>query len=353
MRTRPDPDWYLDNVLVDAEPGRYERMARRPAALWQSWWRAIAAGAADPLATLAGGQGFVVSTRQLREHGWADHDLRRARRRGSWSAPARGAAAPVVIEDATGAAAPTSARRRHALASTAAALLRPGHVVSGRSAAILHGLPTYEIPTVPELTRAEGTLGRRERVHVRGATLSASDCTAWFGAPVTTIARTLIDLARHDRRDALMAADAALRERLVSIAQLDAGLATAGGWPGVKQARAILALASPLAESPLESILRLALHDDGFPPPHLQRVIGGYRVDLCWPTYRLIVEADGRGKYTDDELWREKRREVRLRAFDYRVERVLWTDVTRDWADTRQWLRTAFPAGVVTLPPRG
>lgn len=164
----------------------------------------------------------------------------------------------------------------------------------------------------------------------------------WYGASVTTVARTLVDLARHDRRDAIMAGDAALRERLVTPTALDTALADAGGWPWVRQARAILALATPLAESPLESITRVALHDDGFPPPQLQVWIGDDRVDLYWPNHGLVLEADGRGKYTGEELWREKKREQRLRARVRRIERVTWSDVVRDWPETSARLRHAL-----------
>ena len=57
--------------------------------------------------------------------------------------------------------------------------------------------------------------------------------------------------------------------------------------------------AEPRAESPLESVLRLRLHDDGFPPPQLQAEIAGFEVDMLWPKQRLVLEADGRLKYTD------------------------------------------------------
>jgi hypothetical protein len=235
----PDPQWYLDNVLAFAEPGRLERVPRDPVHAWQAWWqRQWSELDRDPPSVLAREQGFVLSTRQLRAFGWDDHDLRRGIRRGEWIAPVRGVASPVV-------AGPTkdplvAARRRHAVASTAAALLRPGQVVSCRSDAILHGLPTLAVPTRPELTAAPPkTLGHRGRAHVYSATLSTRDVTTWFGTPVTRPARTVVDEARHDRRDGLMAADAALRAGLLNPAQLRATLASSARWPGVRQAREV------------------------------------------------------------------------------------------------------------------
>lgn len=164
---------------------------------------------------------------------------------------------------------------------------------------------------------------------------------------MTTVGRTLADLGRHDRFDAIMAVDAALRERVIDQTLVPLALETATGWPGVRLARDVLVLGSPLAESPLESLTRLRLHDDGFPKPCLQAPIAGYRVDFYWPRFGLVLEADGRGKYTADELWREKRRENDLRRTGCRIERVLWADVTRRWDETVARLRPLF-----RLPPR-
>lgn len=126
----------------------------------------------------------------------------------------------------------------------------------------------------------------------------------------------------------------------------------------MRAARGIVALASPLAESALESITRLALLDDGFPAPSLQKKVRDpgrgkiYRVDMMWPERRFILEVDGRTKYTDGEQWREKKRETRLRALGFQVERILWADVLTYWSETSARLRrllaaapTAFPAG--------
>ncbi|HVU91522.1 MAG TPA: DUF559 domain-containing protein [Jatrophihabitans sp.] len=324
-------DWYL----AHAESGP-ARIGVGPAAAWQQWWREQAESAGNPLGRRAAEQGFVLLTGQLRSMGLAPHDIRRERRRGRLWSPALGVASPVVVagDDLL------AGRRRHALAATASVLLRGG-VVAERSAAILHGLPTLRIPPVPELTAAAPDwIGRRRRSHLRHAALSPADRTTWFGAPVTTVARTVVDIARHDRRGGLMAADAALREHLTDDAELAGVLYRARGWPGVRQAREIVALADGDAESPLESITRLALHDDGFPPPRLQVWIAGYRVDFLWPQYRLVLEADGREKYRSSETpWEEKKRQLVLERAGYRVERVLWEDVVVGWPAMSNRLR--------------
>jgi hypothetical protein len=256
----------------------------------------------------------------------------------------RGAVSPIVI--GAGIGEHDAERLTHALRSAAAALLRPEHAVSGRSAAILCGLPTFSVPELAILTALDTeTLGRRRGAHVRGATLHLRATTRWFGTPVTTPQRTIVDLARLDRWDGVMAADAALREGIVTRFSLDAELEMATGWPGVRQAREVVAVADPRAESPLESITRLALHDDGFPPPELQFWIGPDRVDFYWPRFRLVLEADGRAKYTDDALWEEKKREQHLRTHRDEVrfiERVVWSDVTRTWPATSARLRPYF-----------
>jgi very-short-patch-repair endonuclease len=334
----PDPDWYLANVLADALPGRYDSLPRGPVAAWCKFWRGHDV-ASDRLVAAAAAHGFVLTIAQLSAFGVSGQNARSAVRRGDWTRAGRGYVAPVAIVGDT----PVAERKRHAVAAAAAALSRIGEIVSGRSAAVLHGLPTFAVPAVPELpARRPVGLGSRGVSHVYGAGLDDADVVRWYGIPETTVPRTLVDLARHDRRDAIMAADAALRERVLSRAAIDTALANAVGWPGVRQARTVLALASPLAESPLESLTRLALHDDGFPTPELQVWIGGYRVDTLFRDQRLILEVDGLEKYTDEEWRREKRRALRLRALDYRVERVGWDDIVLRWPQTRVWLRAAL-----------
>jgi len=349
MDGAPDPDWYLDNVLLQASPGGPAPLPALPAAHWQDWWRRQQQ-TLDP--RVAGHvQGFVLRRDALGDLGVPDPERRRLVRRGAWSVPIRGVVAPLAVPVADVgdvAARLTQHRREHALSATAAVLARPGQVASARSAAIVHGLPTFRVPDRPELNAAAVTAGRHGRPIVRVGALTDTDVTSWFGSPVTTVARTLTDLARHDARDAIMAADAALREGLVTRRDIEISVEQAHGWPGVRRARDVLAQARAEAESPLESLLRLALHDSGFPPPQLQVELGGYRVDLLWPHARLVLEADGRGKNSESERWREKQRDLRLTRLGYRVERVVWDDVAAGWSVTSAYLRRVLTS---RLPP--
>jgi hypothetical protein len=270
-------------------------------------------------------QGFVLRRRQALSAGLTESHLRRLVRGGTWSLPRHGVLGVLPRSDAVDAS----------LRATAAALVRPGHVTSHRSAALLHGLPLLATPQAPELTALQvSTLGVRTACRVHGAALAADELTEWFGAPITTIARTVVDLGRHDRAAALVAADAAMHESLLTAAALDAAVARCSGWPGIQAVREVVPLVSPLAESPLESLTRLCLVDAGVPAPELQVEIidpaDGWRcrVDMLWRAARVVLEADGKLKYTGSELWREKLRQERLERLGYRVVRALWNDVT-------------------------
>ncbi len=346
MHDLPDPDWYFDHVLAYAEPGGSGPIRPTEVDEWRQWWadRADVVQAQWP-ALWARSAGFVVTTPSAAAAGAGRNLVRRQLRRGVWSAPDRGVVAllgPTASTD--GGDRWSIERRTHALAAAAAAVLNPGHVVTGRTAAILVGLPTVDIPERPELTVARGAKVRRKGA--RTATLPVTAAADWFGVPLTPTARTVVDVARHSRTEGIVVADAALRCRVTTRAELSAALDAVVGWPGARAAREICVLADPLAESPLESLTRLAIHDAGLPAPTLQAPIQlpgrrrPYYVDMLWADRRVVLECDGLLKYQERaDLVREKRRQTAISRLDLQIERVMWDDVMTTWPHTEARLR--------------
>jgi hypothetical protein len=297
-------------------------------------------GPVSPGIELAVQQGSVLTTRQLIDAGLSPSQIHRRAARGQWTRCGPGARTAINLTHLEAGEAPEVEIRKHCLLTAAALLRRPGHAAGGASMAILHGLPVMTVPDLPQLIAPEpATTGRRAGAHVRRGNPPPAERADWFGVPGLTVAATVLDLACLDPRSGLMAADAALHERLLTPAALAATVADAPPRRGVRRAREVLALADERIESPLESLTHLALHDSGFPPPDLQTLlIGGdgrrYRVDFYWPEHNLILEADGLSKYRKQGFGPEKRRERMLRRAKFHVERVIWSEVIDTWPET-------------------
>jgi very-short-patch-repair endonuclease len=356
-----DPNWGNPGADAAVDGGWEERLS--PAAAWRAQWNErvdhlLASSAVTPLAIrriqrIALSQGFVVTSAQLLAAGISRAESRSLVRRRLWSAPHRGTLAVTSVSASVSASVSVSisaslstsvsvpaggdGKVAAALRASAISLTRSGAIVSHESAAVLHGLPTRTTPATATLTLVPtAPIGRSGAVLHRAA-LDRVEIADWHGIPVTSVARTVLDIARADRGAGLMAADAALRERLTSRASLRATAVECAGWVGNTAARWVADYADPLAESPLESLVRECLLMGGVPRPQLQGVVrdvGGWsaRVDMLWAEQRVIVEVDGRVKYGDDgrSLWREKRRQERLERLGYRVVRILWSDLVRE-----------------------
>jgi hypothetical protein len=301
------------------------------------------AESAVPAARLALRQGFVLTRAQAIAVGLGPPEQRRLLHRGTWSQPRRGI---LSVLPAGHPGAPETG-------ATAAALARPGSVITHESAAILHGLPVLTPPARPILTSDARHWGGTDAALIRAASVPAAHRQSWYGAPLSSVARTIFDVSRASGAAAgLVVADAALAESLCTRSAVQDLCAFGEGWPGVGAARQVAELMNHLSESPLESITRLCLADGGLPPPELQARVrterGRYRVDMLWSRERVIVEADGAVKYRDDSaLWREKRRQEDLEQAGYRVVRVTWADVTADPERTVRRVRAALASGSV------
>jgi predicted transcriptional regulator of viral defense system len=244
---------------------------------------------------------------------------------------------------------------RHGLEVVAATTRTRKGVASHHSAARMLGLDLLNGPqngtvtlTVPSGTRI-GPYGRANVVR-HSAELPAEHVIRPYGVPVTTAARTVIDIARTSTfTEGVVVADSALRQRHTYKTELRRVLARCERWPGICQARRVVDFADGLAESVLESCARVTFRDQGLPAPELQVHITGIdrtviaRVDFCWRHRRTIAEADGLLKYeSGGKAIAELKRDRLLREAGYEVIHFTWQELFGDPALVAARIRTAF-----------
>jgi very-short-patch-repair endonuclease len=187
--------------------------------------------------------------------------------------------------------------------------------------------------TVP--TRGGRTRRERIRLH-RSSTLGAEDLTTHRGIPVTTVARTLLDVAATSREPSLARTiEQTEIRRLFELTAVDETLARNPHHPGAKKLTQALALYrhDELTRSELEAIFRALCHDHGLPHPLVNHTVEGKEVDFLWPDQRLVVETDGRAThFTLAAYERDRARDAHLLALGYRTMRVTDLQLRRETA---------------------
>jgi hypothetical protein len=181
-------------------------------------------------------------------------------------------------------------------AVSAARLLLPGSVVTGRSSAVLWGVPAAERDDDVELTVPPGAnVCRVPGITIRRRALEPAYVAVRRGTRTTTPEATAVDLARSGPLDdAVVLIDGLIATTVTDLRRVRAVAERATGR-GCRQARAAAALADGLAASPPETRLRLVLHRSRLPRPVAQFVVRDgsgqiARVDFGWPE-----AAGGRG----------------------------------------------------------
>ena len=202
------------------------------------------------------------------------------------------------------------------------------------AAAVLDLMPTPAGPVdVVTLRSSESRPGIR--VH-RTATLDPLVDVVRLadGLPVTSVARTLTDLAGVLTPHTL--------ERVCHRAQVLRVLdATAVRVSGIRGARALrAALATLEAHDPqitrreLEERFPALVTRAGLSRPLVNARVAGHEVDFLWPDHRLVVETDGAATHlTATAFEHDRRRDAELLLAGYRVVRFTWRQVT-ERADT-------------------
>ena len=235
-------------------------------------------------------------------------------------------------------------------------------VLSHFSAAALLGLVRWD-HRQPEVT----VVGTTTRVHAgirvhRTTMLEPLDLTQHYGISVTSVARTLVDLASIlDYRPLRRAVRQAQTLRLVQLPQLVEAVRRLGPRRGVRVLTRVLATGPAPTRSELEdAVLDLMLAGGlAHPQVNMPLIIGGRRIipDFRWPEQHLVVEADG-AAWHDNKLSREDdaERQALLEAHGERVLRVTWNQAIARSSETLARIRAA---GAPALPecrvttPRG
>ena len=211
-------------------------------------------------------------------------------------------------------------------------------VVSYQSAALLHGLSLLDSPPIDTVMLTLPTARSWNRPASAGVAFHCADLppehvTRLYNLPVTTAARTVVDLARTlPFVDAVVVADSALHAERAAKPELRQILDSCVSWPGVRQARRVVSFADERAGSALESAARVVFDESGLDPPELQVTIHlpahAFLVDFFWRSYRVIVEADGLAKYAaDKDLIAQFQRDRLLRDADYKVVHFTWREL--------------------------
>ena len=216
----------------------------------------------------------------------------------------------------------------------------PGAVLSHRGAARLWELGRYDSALIDVTVPSQN--GRRSmrgvRVH-RSRRLAAAEVTTRGGIPVTTVERTLLDLADVLPKQALRRAvtEAEYRQRL-DTTTLVAVLERNPGRRGAKLREAVDGKRH-WTRSPLEERFVALLGRHGVEEPETNVRMDGYEVDFLWRRVGLVVELDGlaahatraavlRDRERDRVLWRRGLRTIRLTSEALDVE----AEVLRDLA---------------------
>jgi len=264
------------------------------------------------IAALAERQHGVAATRQLRALGLTHDDIRYRTAAGRLHRIHQGVYA-------------VGYRKLTPHGHRMAAVLAYGReaVLSHQTAAALWGIgqPSWKIHvTTPRTKRS------RPGIRAHTALLHAEDGTIRDGIPVTSVARTIIDLAPHrDENGVANLIEDADRKEVLDFSALERAIARRPRAAGVVRLRAVLADYRGPADtrSKLERHFRAFIARNRLPEPQYNVLVAGLTVDVYWPQWKLVVELDSRDYHANLSAFeRDRVRDAILQKAGFRVLRV-------------------------------
>ena len=214
-----------------------------------------------------------------------------------------------------------------------------GAVLNGLAAAYLYGVIKGSEPvpcvTAPRKRRVKGVVTKQSREIERAL---------YRGIPITTVPRTLVDLASTLPITALARAchEAGVNYETTP-GQVEDVLARRPRTPGAGKLRQIMCGMAPVTQSVLERRFLALLGAHGFPLPLTNKPAGTFRVDCRWPELALTVELDSYRFHNSRHAWeqdRRREREARARGDDFR--RYTYGDVCEETRPMVRELRSVL-----------
>ena len=232
----------------------------------------------------------------------------------------------------------------------------PGAVLSHRDAAALHGM--RKAPEGRPVSVSTGAHARRvDGVWVKARrTLTAEDRAVAKGIPVTSPARTVVDLAPMLTAAQLMSTlGEADRRGLLDTAAVRRALRRTQGRHGQGHQRLLAALdvheqhGAALLRSELEERFLDLVIEAGRPWPRLNAPAAGFQVDALWPAQRVVVELDGWAHHKEREAAaRDRDKTNKLQAAGYVVLRFLHGDLIARPAEVAATVRRMLQTSTVS-----
>ncbi len=223
----------------------------------------------------------------------------------------------------------------------------PRAVLSYRSAAVWWGLLQYAGVRV-DVTSPHGRHAVTGVARHQARSLAAHDTTTHEGMPITSVARTLLDVAatatRHQLERALAQAE---RLQLYDGHAIADVLARTNGHRGRKALAAASGREPTFTRSDLESTFLDLARETSLGQPQTNVVLSApdherLEVDCYWPAHRLVVELDGYESHGTRAAFRsDRRRDAALAARGERVLRFTYEDVVAEPATTKRRLEAA------------
>jgi very-short-patch-repair endonuclease/predicted transcriptional regulator of viral defense system len=282
---------------------------------------------------LAARQHRVVTTAQLAQSGLSKDAIADRVRRGWLRRRHRGVYVVGPLET------PLTA------AMAAVAACGEGALLSHHPAAVLWGMRRPPAGDM-HVTVSGRAVHARNGIQIHRANLHPRDITRKHGIPLTSPARTLLDLAvTLAQRELDRAVEEAEVQRRVSLHSLNEQFSRYPSHRGTAALKSAIRIDPAFTRREAERRMLELIRASRLPQPAVNAKLGDWEVDFLWSRHRLVVETDGYAFHSSRRAFeRDRRKDQELQAAGYRVIRFTWRQITDEPEALIATLATALAA---------